>query len=54
MVSEDCWIERLVRPIPSVAFSMVEMPVRTSSRDRLEMSSRIFAVSATRWIEVTI
>jgi hypothetical protein len=34
--------------------SMVWMPVTTSSRDRLAISRRTFAVSATRWIEVTI
>ena len=42
----------LVRP--SVAFSMVVMPLCTSSRDRLEISSSTLAVSATRWIEATI
>ena len=39
---------------PSVAFSMVPMPFCTSSRERLEISSRTFAVSATRWMEATI
>ena len=39
---------------PSVALSMVVMPLWTSSRERLEMSSSTLAVSATRWMEATI
>ena len=44
----------LIRFKPSVAFSIVPMPLCTSSRERFEMSSSTLAVSATRWIEVTI
>ena len=41
-------------PGTDVSFSMVPIPLCTSSRERLEMSSSTLAVSATRWIEVTI
>jgi len=54
MISPEERIVVLIRLRPSVAFSMVPMPLCTSSRERFEMSSRTFAVSATRWIEVTI
>ena len=39
---------------PSVALSMVDMPLCTSSRERFEISRSTLAVSATRWIEATI
>ena len=54
MISPEERIVVLIRFKPSVAFSMVPMPLCTSSRERFEMSSRTLAVSATRWIEVTI
>src|SRR2546427_145881 len=54
MISPEELMVVLMRVRPSVAFSIVAMPLCTSSRERLEMSSNTFAVSATRWIEATI
>ena len=54
MISAEEPMEALMRLNPSVAFSMVLMPLWTSSRERCEISSSTLAVSATRWIEATI
>ena len=48
MISPEERIVMLILFRPSVAFSMVAMPLCTSSRERLEISSRTLAVSATR------
>src|SRR5438067_4373684 len=39
---------------PSVAFSIVEIPLFTSSREPFDISSRTFPVSATPWLAPTI
>src|SRR5205809_3510493 len=50
MISPDERIVLLILFSPSVAFSIVLIPLCTSSRERLEITRRTLAVSATRYL----